>query len=961
MSNLISLNANAGLRLASWNVRSLLSQPQQESLVRDLHRLNISIACIQETRLPGPGSRILDLSHTVEDEGAAQFEAHFSACETGGNHGVAIIYRRGLEILDVQHLGPRLMYARFKASPTHVSVVCGYAPHDGHTDDVRENFWQSLHTLLNSIPASDYLAVGVDANSRLFRPTDSTGWNGVGRFALSQPNSSPNSLALIDVLQEHQLSAVNTWFQPRRKRALRTFRCSRFSAQLDYLLVRRRHIGSVRRTDVLWNNATFSDHGCVRMSLHWRLKRFPKRPPAEPVFDTRVLRDDTIRQRYHAALDHHLVENHIPDMPVVAERMCLLWELISSAVRKAASETLPMKPCNRRPWLSAEAVVAGAHASVLRNDLRVPKAVKREAYKEFRQLRRRDHKARVTMLRDQLAAAHADNDLHTVFRLTKSFDPLRLATAPTVRREEIFHHFKRLVESASPSEPTPTLPNSPVAPRLPTLDEVRIAILSIRTGRVPGHDGIASDLLRWGSPRLVALIHEFVCAAYTLGEVPTQANTSHIVLLAKKPNPANVSDYRGISLLPSLYKVVEATIVPTLRDTYERIARDTQFGFRRERCCSDAISTLSRILERRHEFKLASVCCFLDFRSAFDSVSHVYLIETLSLGGVPAHLIRLISGLLRGTSQVRFGHLLSEPISHLRGTRQGALLSPLLFDFVMDRIMRDALTALPEVIDLLYADDVCLITTSVTTAQAVVDAVRSSAAEAGLSINANKSGILSSFPPESSRVLADGEPIPVVSSYKYLGTRLSITGRISPSEIPSRVACARITYEKLKRAVFAADLPCKLKAEIFSLAVRPALLYATETWGTSPTQLKRIFAADRRLLRRFCPAAYVLTNGVWTPCHNTSLHLTTGVKPVEALLNERRWNFFQRVSTSVSDTVKQIHLDCDIVLGKRRIGRPAITWHRLILQQAASKGIRTTIWKNLHRAIARRRVTERDG
>ena len=664
-----------------------------------------------------------------------------------------------------------------------------------------------------------------------------------------------------------------------------------------------------------------------------------------------MLSHEGTRLQYHSALDRSL-----PELPLLAhlpveEKLPTLWNWIVSSVKMASAETLPNLPCRRRPWLSSEAAAAGSHANSIRDNPSVSKREKSAAFNRYRRLRRRDFKARVTRLRDQLQAAHVAGDLHSVFKLTKPFDPSRLPCTPDSFKQEITSHFRRLVEypASSPLAPTP-LTFTPYVPSA-------AATQSLSLGRAPGHDGIQGDLLRWGSPRLQAFVHEFVCSCWASSSVPAQANTSHIILLPKKPKPSLVSDYRGISLLPSLYKIVEATVLPELRSVYEINARDTQYGFRKGRSCSDAISVLSRTLEKRKEFALPSVCVFLDFRSAFDSVSHSFLLSTLRLAGVNEHHVRMITSLLQGTSQIRFGQTLSEPIHHLRGTRQGALLSPLLFNFCIDRIISTALADCPGVLDLLYADDVCIISPSMEQCMIAVQRITSAALEVGLVINPTKSGVISTLPTEVPLIQPGVEPIPVVPSYKYLGTRLTGSGRIAPNEIPSRVQSASCTFQRLSCILFS-DVPVKLKSEVYSLAVRAVLLYGTETWGAPPSQIKKFLSADRRLLRRFCPGGYTrISQGgnIWKPCPNSVLHARAGIKPIEEAIEARRWNFLERVVTSTSACVKRVHQECDEALGRRPRGRPRTTWHRLMLKQAKEeKLINVSGWRNLWLWLSRR-------
>ena len=67
MRNPLKLSGNQAIKLATWNVRTPNSKSQQENLIRDLTCRDIGVVCLQEVRLPGPSSYVLDNSHIEGD------------------------------------------------------------------------------------------------------------------------------------------------------------------------------------------------------------------------------------------------------------------------------------------------------------------------------------------------------------------------------------------------------------------------------------------------------------------------------------------------------------------------------------------------------------------------------------------------------------------------------------------------------------------------------------------------------------------------------------------------------------------------------------------------------------------------------------------------------------------------------------------------------------------------------
>ena len=121
------------------------------------------------------------------------------------------------------------------------------------------------------------------------------------------------------------------------------------------------------------------------------------------------------------------------------------------------------------------------------------------------------------------------------------------------------------------------------------------------------------------------------------------------------------------------------------------------------------------MLEQRHTYKRPTILVFLDFQGAFDSVDRSVLLDTLAHQGMPRKFVNIISSLYSKTSgRVRVYGELSKSFRTQSGVRQGCPLSPFLFNFVVDEIMRRTLEVFriasdENLVDLEYADDIVLV------------------------------------------------------------------------------------------------------------------------------------------------------------------------------------------------------------------------------------------------------------
>ena len=118
---------------------------------------------------------------------------------------------------------------------------------------------------------------------------------------------------------------------------------------------------------------------------------------------------------------------------------------------------------------------------------------------------------------------------------------------------------------------------------------------------------------------------------------------------------------------------------------------DVQAGFRKGRGTKDQIANTCWIIEKVGEFQKNIYFCFIDYAKAFDCVDHNKLWKILKEMGIPDHhLTCLLRNLYAGQeATVRTGHGTTDCFQIGKGVRQGCILSPGLFNFYAEYIMRN--------------------------------------------------------------------------------------------------------------------------------------------------------------------------------------------------------------------------------------------------------------------------------
>ena len=145
---------------------------------------------------------------------------------------------------------------------------------------------------------------------------------------------------------------------------------------------------------------------------------------------------------------------------------------------------------------------------------------------------------------------------------------------------------------------------------------------------------------------------------------------------------------------------------------------DVQAGFRKDRGIRDQIANICWIMEKGREFQKNIYFCFIDYAKAFDCVDPNKLWKILKEMGISDHLTCLLRNLYAGQeTTVITGHGTTDRFQIGKGVRQGCILSPCLFNFYAEYIMRNVgleeaqagiKIARRSISNLRYADDTTL-------------------------------------------------------------------------------------------------------------------------------------------------------------------------------------------------------------------------------------------------------------
>ena len=218
---------------------------------------------------------------------------------------------------------------------------------------------------------------------------------------------------------------------------------------------------------------------------------------------------------------------------------------------------------------------------------------------------------------------------------------------------------------------TPTEPN-----------EILKVIKSFKSKKSSGNDGISMTLIKQLGPSCSIPITYIINLSLSQGIVPDSMKLAKVIPIFKSKSRNSFSNYRPISLLATISKILEKVVYRRLYSflTVNNILYDRQYGFRSGRSTIHAVtefmSDILPALDDNHK----CVSVFLDLSKAFDTIDHNILIDKLKFYGVRGRALDWFRSYLQHRMQyVSYCGINSTILNILYGVPQGSVLGPLLF------------------------------------------------------------------------------------------------------------------------------------------------------------------------------------------------------------------------------------------------------------------------------------------
>ena len=462
------------------------------------------------------------------------------------------------------------------------------------------------------------------------------------------------------------------------------------------------------------------------------------------------------------------------------------------------------------------------------------------------------------------------------------------------------------------------------------IGEIEKAILSLKPGKSPGVDNVPTELLKCGGEPTAKALTALCQKIWEEKRWPREWTQSLIIPLPKKGNLRQCQNYRTISLISHPSKVMLRVILNRLKSKAEELLAEEQAGFRAGRSTVEQIFNCRVLIEKHLQHQRDLFHNFIDFKKAFDRVWHDGLWKTMRDFGIDERLVKVIKALYTNSSSaVLLNNQLGEFFRTTVGVRQGCLISPVLFNLFLERIMQETLqdhqTSISiggrPLCNLRFADDIDLMGGTNGELQDLTNKLVDRAGAYGMEVSTEKSKVMvNSTNTISANITMNGETLEEVSSFKYLGATLYKDGTCT-GEIRIRIAQATAAMARLNR-IWKSSISFNTKYRLYRSLVVSILLYGCEAWTILAETEKKVQAFENKCLRKLLGIHY------WEHKTNEFVRhkVTSILGPQETLLQmikRRKLAWFGHVARhdSLTKTVLQ-----GTVEGGRRRGRQRKSW-----------------------------------
>ena len=747
---------------------------------------------------------------------------------------------------------------------------------------------------------------------------------------LKEVNSLPNSL--LNFIVQHNL-IIGNFVLPTNPSALSYTYCHESLNQfsyLDYFLLSEPLHDNITGFIIYDESYNYSDHNPIRLSVKLDILSQSSNMLKSASLGQKkdlILRWDKSDLRAYYNSTYTLL---LPTYTLINAFKCAgnrnfeceletIYHSIITSLTKAADECVIKKPSGFfKHWWSIE-LDALKIASIDSHNLWIAHGKPRNGMiferrnsarllyrKSIRSLQEEEHSTITNSLHDALLNKQNNNFWSTWKKKfqTKSRPPMvvdGLSSANDIANGFSKYFASHSIKCSTSEQETKTLDRlhnyhgKPTDNHKLSVELVDSIIKNLKVGKAAGLDNITPEHVLHSHPIVIYCLTKLFNLFVYFQYVPDAFGLGLSFPIPKDPTMGGKFEgYRGITISPLISKIFEYCLLHKL-NIYLKTS-DRQFGFKKKVGCRDIIHRLRTTIDHFVGNNATVNLCSVDLAKAFDKLDHHVLFNNLMDRGIPKCLLMtIVCWYDKLFIAVKWDSCISSFLPVTSGVRQGGILSPSFFSIVVDKVLDELrLSNLGCYVkhqclnSFMYADDLILISISVSHLQSLLNVCVKAFSNLNLKINEKKCGIIRIGPRFRSVIkslVIDNIEVCNLKELKYLGITIIshsvFTVNINPVKQKFFTALNNIIGKIGMRA------PPSLLCSLIKAKCIPILLYSTESINLSNKLVKSIEHAYAQI---FAKIFHSYDPQVVEQCQHYMNFL-----PIRGLLDVRKLNYLAQL------------------------------------------------------------------